>query len=268
MNYNLLNNMINYIEDNLTEKIDYKKLAKIVGVSEYALQRIFIFMTNISISEYIRKRRLSSAFEELKMNDVKIIDVAIKYGYESSISFSRAFKQNFGITPSECKKCKKNYKLFPIIKFNNKSYLCNEYNYEIKECEKIELYCYKVKAKTENDLLYRVRELYSKLISNGTHDEMNKVGMYGVSFWNNNEYIYFIGSTKKFDNSEKFIIPKNKYAVFNVGSRKQKSIVEMEELIYSQWINSTKYKILDGFDFELYKDEICYLYIPIEDKQN
>lgn len=112
MNYNLLNDMINYIEDNLTEKIDYKKLAKIVGVLEYALQRIFIFMTNISISEYIRKRRLSNAFEELKMNDIKIIDVAIKYGYESSISFSRAFKQNFGITPSECKKCKKTINYF------------------------------------------------------------------------------------------------------------------------------------------------------------
>lgn len=91
--------------------------------------------------------------------------------------------------------------------------------------------------------------------------------MYGVSFWNNNEYIYCIGCKKKFDNSEKFIIPKNKYAVFNVGSRKQKSIVDVEKLIYSQWINSTKYRILDGFDFELYKDEICYLYIPIEDKQ-
>lgn len=267
MNYNLLNNMINYIEDNLTEKIDYNKLAKIVGVSEYALQRIFIFMTNISISEYIRKRRLSSAFEELKMNDIKIIDIAIKYKYESSISFSRAFKQNFGITPSECKKSKANYKLFPIIKFNNRNYLCNEYNYEIKECEEIVLYCYGVKAETKNDLLYRIRELYLKLISSDIHDRMNKVGMYGISFWNNNEYIYYIGSTKKFDNSEKIIIPRNKYAVFNVGARTQEKIVELEELIYSQWNNSTKYKILNGFEFELYKDEICYLYIPIEDKQ-
>ena len=79
MNYEYLNNMIQYIEEHLTEKISYKELAKIVGVSEYSLQRIFTFLTNISLSEYIRKRRLSKAFEELKKSDIKIIDLAIKY---------------------------------------------------------------------------------------------------------------------------------------------------------------------------------------------
>lgn len=66
MNYDLLNNMIDYIEENLTEDIKYKDLAKIVGVSEYSLQRIFMFLAGISLFEYIRKRRLSKAFEELK----------------------------------------------------------------------------------------------------------------------------------------------------------------------------------------------------------
>ena len=66
MNFEYLNEMIEYIEKNLTEEINYNKLAKIVGVSEYSLQRIFMFLTNMSIAEYIRKRRLSKAFEELK----------------------------------------------------------------------------------------------------------------------------------------------------------------------------------------------------------
>ena len=57
MNFEYLNQMIKYIEDNLTENIEYKELAKIVGVSEYNLQRIFTFLTNISLAEYIRKRR-------------------------------------------------------------------------------------------------------------------------------------------------------------------------------------------------------------------
>ncbi len=54
MNYDLLNNMIDYIEKNLTEHIKYKDLARIVGVSEYSLQRIFMFITGVSLSEYIR----------------------------------------------------------------------------------------------------------------------------------------------------------------------------------------------------------------------
>lgn len=76
MNFEYLNLMIKYIEENLTENIEYKELSKIVGISEYNLQRIFIFLTNISLSEYIRKRRLSKAFEELKTTDIKIIDLA------------------------------------------------------------------------------------------------------------------------------------------------------------------------------------------------
>ena len=65
MNFEYLNKMIQYIEENLTEEMDYKKLAQIVGVSEYSLQRIFIFLTNISISEYIRKRRLSKICSDI-----------------------------------------------------------------------------------------------------------------------------------------------------------------------------------------------------------
>ena len=86
MNFEYLNEMVEYIEDNLTEEIDYKQLAKIVGISEYSLQRIFMFLTNISIAEYIRKRRLSKAFEELKTSNIKIIDLAVKYCYDNSVS--------------------------------------------------------------------------------------------------------------------------------------------------------------------------------------
>ena len=81
MNYDLLNNMIDYIEENLTEDIKYKDLAKIVGVSEYSLQRIFMFLAGISLFEYIRKRRLSKAFEELKTTNIKVIDLALKYQF-------------------------------------------------------------------------------------------------------------------------------------------------------------------------------------------
>lgn len=81
MKDNLLNEMISYIEENLCEDIDYQDLSRIVGISEYSLQKIFVFLTGISISEYIRKRRLSKAFEEIKRTNSKIIDIAVKYHY-------------------------------------------------------------------------------------------------------------------------------------------------------------------------------------------
>lgn len=268
MNYDLLNNMINYIEDNLTEDIDYNSLAKIVGISEYSLQRIFTFLTNISISEYIRKRRLSKAFEELKASDIKILDLAIKYNYDSSISFSRAFKQYFGITPSECKKSEKHFKLFPIISFHNNNYLCNELNYEIKEVGDKEIYCFFTEAGTNEDLLFNIRKLYNDLKDSGIHAELNKIGMYGISLFKDNKYFYYVGSKKNYNGTKTITIPKSKYAIFDVGSREQKDIVETENLIYNQWIKSTNYEISNEFNFELYNDDNCYLYIPIKDKQN
>lgn len=269
MNFDYLNSMIKYIENNLTENIDYKKLAQIVGVSEYSLQRIFIFLTNISLSEYIRKRRLSRAFEELKTTNIKIIDLAIKYQYDSCISFSRAFKNMFGITPSQCKKTKQEYKQFPIIEFHNNSNLCQELNYKIEEMEETKIYCIGTQAQTLEDLHFNIRKLYNEIENNGLHQKLNKIGMYGIFLEKENNYTYYVGSKNKFENTkEEFIIPKGKYAIFNVGSREQKDIIKTENVIYSQWLPSTNYTIDDNWNFEFYIDNNCYLYMLIKDKQN
>ena len=268
MNFEYLNQMIKYIEDNLTENIEYKELAKIVGVSEYNLQRIFTFLTNISLAEYIRKRRLSKAFEELKTTDIKIADLAVKYQYDSQISFARAFKSMFGITPSECKLSNIEYKQFPIIKFNNNNDICEELNYEIKEIDEIKLYCVETSAITHEDLLYNIRKLYSDIEENGLYEKFNRDGMYGISICKKDGYLYYIGSKEKYNNTKEFIIPAGKYVIFSVNSREQKDIVKTEKMIYTQWLYSTNYNIDDEFNFELYTSDNCYLYMLIKDKQN
>lgn len=268
MNFEYLNQMVKYIEEHLTENIEYKKLAKIVGVSEYNLQRIFTFLTNMSISEYIRKRRLSRALEELKTTNIKIIDLAIKYNYDSSMSFSRAFKQYFNMTPTECRNNLKSYKLFPIIEFHNNDDAYNELNYEIKEFQEKKLYCYGVSATINDDLLFKIRELYNKIENNGIRNELNKVGMYGISICKDNEYKYYVGSELKLDNTKTIIIDRGTYAVFEVGNREQKDIVKVYDFVYSRWIKSTNYEILDKPEIEFYKNNNCYIYIPIKDKQN
>lgn len=106
------NSLINYIEENLCEEISYKKLSQILGVNEYTLHRIFLFVTNYTLADYIRKRRLSMAALELLEEKEKIIDIAIKYNYESSQAFSRAFKSMMGFTPSEIKNNRNNIKFF------------------------------------------------------------------------------------------------------------------------------------------------------------
>lgn len=99
-----LNKIIEYIENHLEEKIEYKELSKMIGVNEYTFQRIFSLISNVSISEYIRNRRLSNAGQELYLNNEKVIAVAIKYQYNNATAFSRAFEKFHGIKPSEVKK--------------------------------------------------------------------------------------------------------------------------------------------------------------------
>ncbi len=102
--YKSLNEITKYIEDNLEEKIDYEILAKFLGVNVYTMQRLFTMLAGIPLAEYIRKRRLSCAGYDLYKGDNKIIDIAMKYGYDNATSFSRAFLKFHGIKPSQVNK--------------------------------------------------------------------------------------------------------------------------------------------------------------------
>lgn len=112
-----MNDVVKYIEENLTETIQYEALARIAGCSVYEFSRIFSFMTGMSISEYIRRRRLSQAVFDLQNGSGKIVDIALKYGYESPTTFTRAFKELHGVTPSDVRKRPVPLKTYPAITF-------------------------------------------------------------------------------------------------------------------------------------------------------
>ena len=94
---------IDYIENHLTEKIDYDMVAAQSFSSSYHFQRVFSILCGFTIGEYIRNRRLSLAGSELATTDAKVIDVALKYRYESPDSFAKAFQKFHGILPSQAR---------------------------------------------------------------------------------------------------------------------------------------------------------------------
>lgn len=99
-----IQNAINYIENNITEELTLAEISKQANFSSFYFQRVFSALCGCSIGEYIRNRRLTLAGSELSATDSKIIDIALKYGYDSPESFTRAFSRFHGITPSEAKK--------------------------------------------------------------------------------------------------------------------------------------------------------------------
>lgn len=263
MNFDSLNKMVEYIEENLDSEINFAKLSKITNTNLFILERIFTFLTNMTITEYIKKRRLSKAFEEIKNTNYKIIDIAFKYQYNSASSFNRAFKNLFNITPSECRNGISNYKIIPIEYFepNKEKY---NFDYEIKKIDSISLYCYHITAKNHSDLLYKIKQLYQKVKTNGKYNEFNEIGMYGIFSKEKGLYHYYLGSTKYFPNLEKYRIKENEYAEFKPISRKQNEIVNLEERINKQWIPSTNYNIKNNIKIELYKNDNCFIYLPIK----
>lgn len=96
-----VNHALSYIEKNLYDEIQYKEIEKIILSPVEVLQRFFMLNTGITLTEYIRRRKLSEAVKMLKTSEEKIIDIAVKLGYGSSDAFSLAFKRLYGISPSD-----------------------------------------------------------------------------------------------------------------------------------------------------------------------
>ena len=99
-----LNQAIDFIEKNLDGELDYEDVAGVAGCPSYYFQQMFLYMTDMTLREYIRRRRLSLSAVELQKGNGKVTDIAMKYGYESPTAFTRAFKNFHGITPSAVKR--------------------------------------------------------------------------------------------------------------------------------------------------------------------
>jgi AraC family transcriptional regulator len=109
---------IDYIESNLTGTIDLDITARFVGCSSWEFQRIFSFLTHVPPGEYIRQRKLTLAAQDILTSQTKIIDIALKYGYESPTAFSRAFSKLFGMTPTSARGGGVDLKAYPRITLN------------------------------------------------------------------------------------------------------------------------------------------------------
>ncbi len=112
-----LNQTINYIEENLTGEINDIEIEKIVACSFQQFHRMFSYMANVPLNEYIRRRKAAEAAAELQATDVKVVDIAIKYGYNSPTAFTRAFQNFHGISPSAAKESGAIFKSYPPIAF-------------------------------------------------------------------------------------------------------------------------------------------------------
>lgn len=126
-----LNNAITYIEENLCDEIDTNRIAEIARCPYDKFKRFFSYMTNMSVGEYIRKRRLTLAAYDLLKGQERIIDLVVKYGYSSADSFTRAFAKQHGILPTEVSEDTP-LKVYPPVSFYVAIKGASELNFKIR----------------------------------------------------------------------------------------------------------------------------------------
>lgn len=113
------NQTMDYLEQQLTEEVDMKKFQQLSGYSYPLFSRLFSILADMTLAEYLRNRRLSEAVMDLRESSEKVIDIAMKYGYDAADAFSAAFKKFHDATPSEVRNGKP-YRVFPKLQLSLK----------------------------------------------------------------------------------------------------------------------------------------------------
>lgn len=256
-----LNQSINYIEEHLTEEISYEQLGKIACCSTYHYQRMFTYMAGITLSEYIRRRKMSLAAVDLQSGNERIIDVAEKYGYRSPTAFNRAFQAFHGIAPSSVKNEGVSVKSFSPIVFRIAVKGATEMNYRIetKDAFRIIGISASLDQEIENNFMV-VPKMWQDAAANGTVQKLAgmmdtpPMGLLGVSACNNEEqwkYFIAVSSMKESGEFEEYTIPASTWAIFP-GSGTNKSIQELEQRIVTEWLPTSGYEYANAPDIEVY----------------
>ena len=249
-----IQNALTYIEENLTEELEIRDIAKKAFLSPFYFQRIFGVMCGISVGEYIRGRRLSLAGEELARSDAKVIDIAAKYGYDSPDSFNRAFQRFHGISPSAAKKAGARLISFAPVKI--KQTVEGIHMMEYKIVEKPQFTVMGVSWKFHPETSYQqIPEYWTEMFS---HPDFPLMGVYGICIDDNGadgEFDYWIA-----DNyipwqeipvgCKSLVIPGGTWAVFPC---KLKTLQDTNTQMWQEWLpNCREYKLSGSYNLEVY----------------
>lgn len=258
-----LNEAIRFIENHLTDEIGYEELAKIAGCSAYHFQRMFAYMAGMPLSEYIRRRKMSLAAVDLQCGEEKIIDIALKYGYNSPTAFNRAFQSVHGIAPSLVKNEGASVKSFPPITFTIMVKGAGEMNYRIEKKEEIRIVGMAKPLYAELEKNFQiVPQMWEEATVSGMIPKLagmmdaQPMGILGISVCNDQEqWKYFIAvasSAEAEEGMEEYVIPSFTWAVFPGEGVCPQAIQELEQRIVTEWLPTSGYEYDNGPDIEVY----------------
>ena len=266
---------MDYIEQNLTGKLDIEEIARIAALSPFYYQRIFGALCQMTVGDYIRARRMTLAAQELSSADVKVIDVALKYGYESPDSFAKAFTRFHGISPSKARErgavLRSLAPLHITVSLEGGSML----DYRI--VEKAPFTVMGVKRRFNTDTSYQeIPKFWSEWFEEGKDRPV--MGMFGVCMdMDGKDFDYWIADLYQPwqdipEGCEWTVIPGGLWAQFRCKGPLPDSLQSVNTQIWTQWLPSLKgYSLAGNYNIEAYgppcenpEEEESYIWIPLK----
>lgn len=282
---------IDYIESHLTDEIDFESAAREAYSSSFHFQRVFSILCGITLGDYIRMRRLSLAASDIINTDEKVIDIALKYGYDTPEGFTRAFSRFHGVTPSEAKRGAA-VKSFSRLSVKLSLTGGTTMNYRIEKVDAFKIICKRKQVtKPENATATEdISAFWDKCSQDGT---MKKIlgyfpkeptfkGLLGICFSNDlqaNQFPYGIGveydgRPLSDDSLEVIDIPAHTYAVFECRGKMPDAFAEAYSKIVTEFFpQNPRYEYGSSVELEVYpSDDIsdpnyyCEIWIAVNEK--
>ncbi|MCM3292651.1 AraC family transcriptional regulator [Paenibacillus sp. MER 180] len=279
---NRMKSALDVIEAKMLEPLDMAELAKAAYSSPHHFQRMFYMLTGMTVAEYVRKRRLTLAAQELAMSGSKVIDVAMKYCYDSPESFSKAFRKLHGISPSEARNSGVQLKAFPRISFHLSLKGDKEMDYRIVQREAFTVVGKSIQTTTkEGENSIEIPKFWRDTYADGTGASISALGknrdILGVCYGaqqGGEVFNYAIAvetdRTESEDGFEFIQVPAATWAVFTSIGPMPGAIQEVWNRIYQEWFPATDYEQAEIPDFELYppgdttsEEYRCEVWIPV-----
>ncbi|MFZ5967819.1 MAG: AraC family transcriptional regulator [Bacillota bacterium] len=279
---NRLRDSIDYLEEHMESKIDMDAAAKIALSSKFHFQRMFHMTTGVTVAEYVRKRRLTLAAQELTTSDAKVIDVALKYGYQTPEAFTKAFQKIHGVNPSEARDLGINLKAYPRISFQIQIKGEKAMNYRIVEKDAFKIVGKSKRVTTVDGKNFQIiPEFWEEANNTGLCEQLCKfqgsLGLLGVcmDFDHEKEALTYVIAVEKPqievpDDLVEKEIPAATWAIFESVGPMPKAIQDVWERIFSEWFPATGYEHANAPELEVYlpgnpndDDYKCEVWIPI-----
>lgn len=250
-----IKNALDYIEANITEKLDYEQIARQAMLSSYHFQRVFGILCGYTLGEYIRSRRLTLAGEELSSQKIRVIDAALKYGYDSPDRFAKAFHKFHGITPSAAREPGAILHALPPLSIRISLEGGKIMKYRIEEKPQMILTGCKrrfegvpgERAGQEEALFLRTKDEQNRLFALSGDMETQYTLIDRVD---DGGYDFAIGALVDAgaDGFETFVIPAQTYAVFETERTRYPTELHLplRKQIVSQWLPFSGYALAEG----------------------